>query len=690
MGVPGEKTWQGGEDSEQANQGAGEIRSPEAEDTSESLDDRQAEVDPGEDKAKNSPFQSRGSMTISGSSQNNIDEKPDKSVEQLNYSEITPDESRDILMRTEITRDEHSEIYDSTALDRYGLGPKYMVNIDDTKVGVSEIFFGRGESGKGARPHAMIYVENGEGRFAARNFYKSNSQNSWRLLPGMESNRGEARGNHHYYKSPYGEQAINAPVELQKTLDELYTNNLRRTEEKDNTENFDALLDEVFALPPEFDNHPQKSRPSDKPPLHIGAFWGDDQINNFDRAFRSEIGERPWMGYEEKYSGNRLTSPKDLVLDSDNSPDLSKELMSWQDAEGNTKRVFASKDGKMKYEFLTDEKGRSCLALVECANAGISSFGLRSQFVQTGDFTTPLYEYEGQTKGRGVDYGDLDDAHYPYYGMWRKYLSQAPFIREYTDYLRDQGVQVADLDDLVGRAEADRIYEIGCKIQDNEPLSKAELEFICQPEERFSYPESASSDLFYIKRHLRLGELFNAGLDLETIASVKHLNENNFEDFLRYGADPERIIDMLSWQAPAYFDVFLKYNESLDASQLYLDCDSLKNRDVEDQRKVVAALLDHGIDPENLSLDDYPECTLELVEILRAHDVSVDINSLTSDILDQIWYDMGDYDDNINIITEIAHEFSRLAEIGADKDRLAREALEVFQAIDHYRQEDES
>ena len=404
------------------------------------------------------PSEASGSTTENGERRRQPDE-----LQRIHA--IHPNLAKEVVKRTQLIRDAHAAINDATVLEDYNLEPKYMLEIDNATLFMSDIFWGREDSNElFGRPHAMVYVgRSGEKHITARNFYKSNSQNSWRLLPGAWDG--------YFYKSPHGEQALNAPVELQKALDELLLNRL---------------------------NHPPKS-PGYHPPQHIGAFWGKDKRSSFDDVFKAETQERPWMKFEKKYKDTKLRAPEELVLSKEDSPDLSHELISWQDAKGNTKRVFASKDKRLKYEFLTDKKGRSCLALIECADAKINSFGLRSQFVQTGDYTTPLYEYAVQAEGVKMRYGDLDDERYPYQGMWRRYLSQAPFIREYTDYLRSQGDLAADYDDIPGQAEEDMICEIIRKSIIQEPLSKQEKEFITRPNAQFCYPRTAEN----AKKNLR-------------------------------------------------------------------------------------------------------------------------------------------------------------------------------------------
>jgi hypothetical protein len=289
-----------------------------------------------------------------------------------------------------------------------------------------------------------------------------------------------------------------------------------------------AVLDELHVI---CLSHPSRV-PNCFPYQDIGWFGGDD-THDFDKAFRIEMQEYPWMGFVERTSKSILRSPKELVLDPEDSPVFSHGLMSWQDADGNTKRIFASKNGHLEYEFLTDKRGRSCLALVECIGAKINSFGLRSQFVQTGDLTTPLYEYADQTEGTENAYGDLDDELYPYYGMWRRYLSQSPLIREYADYLRSQGNLTADCDDITGQIEEGRICKIFCKILEKEPLTTQEVEYMCRPARQFSYPmtvKNAQKNLCSVvrkKERLKAAFLDTKRIDSESLARrLMYLNQH--------------------------------------------------------------------------------------------------------------------------------------------------------------------
>lgn len=411
---------------------------------------------------------------------------------QLKYYEIRSNSSRDdMLKRTELTPNDYAKVYDSTALVKYDLTPEYILELDDIIILVSRIFNVRFEE----RPHVVLYIENSKGGFIARNFYRSRSQGVWRFLPGVFNDGW-------FYKSPYGEQAINAPIELQKVLDELHGVYLER------------FIQNTGAFPPR----------------GIGGFGGDD-TKNFDVAFKTETQERQWMGFMVKTTRSVLGAPKELILNSEDSPDFSRELMSWQDVDGNAKRVFMSRNGQLKYEFLTNKKGASCLALIECANTKINSFGLHNQFVQTGDFTTPLYEYRRQTKGAETIYGDLDDCFSDSYcGMWRKYLSQIPVIREYTDFLRNQGCSVADYDDIAGQIEEDAICEIIRKIITNEHLTAREKEYICRTSNQFAYPETAKNAQENLRRLipkrevLKVRFLDNGRIDARSLARRIMLN----------------------------------------------------------------------------------------------------------------------------------------------------------------------
>ena len=373
---------------------------------------------------------------------------------QTKYYKISLSMGENIIKHTSVIVNNYANVYDSTALKKYDLAPRYMLELDNKTIFISRIFLGRGDDDlQSGHPRVILYIENGEGGFIARSFYRSKSQRTWRLLPGVFRD-------FYHYKTLYGEQAINAPIKLQKVLDELHI------------AYYMSCISEMDGC---------------HPPLDIGGFGGDD-TDDFDNAFEKEIQERSWAGGKRKVRKDVLSAPEELILDSEESPDFSHILMSWQDVDGNIKQVFVSKNRGLKYEFLTDKNGRSCLALVECADAKINSFGLRDHFIQTGDFTMPLYEYGRQTKGDKMNYSDLDDELHPYYGMWRRYLSQIPLIREYTNYLHSHGYLTADCDDVAGQIEEDKIYKIFCKIIKKEPLTTQEVDFMCRPAEQFLHP----------------------------------------------------------------------------------------------------------------------------------------------------------------------------------------------------------
>ena len=69
------------------------------------------------------------------------------------------------------------------------------------------------------------------------------------------------------------------------------------------------------------------------------------------------------------------------------------------------------------------------------ANATITSTGLKSEWVSSGDVCTPLLEYQTMTGGYGVPDGRGDG----YESMWENYLSLVPIIKRYLYTWGDEG-----------------------------------------------------------------------------------------------------------------------------------------------------------------------------------------------------------------------------------------------------------
>jgi hypothetical protein len=132
----------------------------------------------------------------------------------------------------------------------------------------------------------------------------------------------------------------------------------------------------------------------------------------------------------ERNAEGELPAPETVQLSDEQSPNFANKLASWRQDTSLYGRVhydvYPSNDGKLKYVFCRDVKGRSWVSGIE-NNSPLESTGLREEWLSGSALTTPAYEYAQQAG----DYGNDADARGHYVDMYKNYLSKVPVIQEY-------------------------------------------------------------------------------------------------------------------------------------------------------------------------------------------------------------------------------------------------------------------
>lgn len=326
----------------------------------------------------------------------------------VDITECLPEVSERILAATRIpnrdTRPRPGEIVTEDYKKNH-LEPKTSIRFEDVEVAVSDIFE--------AYDHKAVigYVKSGN-EYVARNFYQSNSQGDWRLLPDYAVDEYDRSV---WFGKGYSEEMTNLPSALQKALSRL----TRKVEIA--TENEAEKLFCSTARKYDSETYMSKRRRKE---LSSDAY--------------KEIDSTPAVSFGEL--SNVKDVPEDIHISKAQMPNFSHEIDSWESIAELygvlVNRVYASNDDKLRYTFSENRRGMAFISNIEYVSK-VTSSGVREKWVSGGDVETPLYEYESQASG----YGDASDRKVWYVSMWRNYLSKMEIIKE---YLKAQGKDSID------------------------------------------------------------------------------------------------------------------------------------------------------------------------------------------------------------------------------------------------------
>jgi hypothetical protein len=416
--------------------------------------------------------------------------------------------------------DYNGEILTIEALKQLDLGPRYRVRMGDATVCFSQTY--QPEKGRAA---VAAYVEK-DGKIFVRSYYRSNSQGVWRYLPDYDYHPASDGGvNMGRFGKGYNEESIALPIAIQKALSEIsHGGDALETGDIDPWLVFAGTAiggDVGGAFYREVDPQPQRLNGDfyDKPVkynispdiintqvdnvredamqaeqltrsaglrsqvVHLKALEKAGELELSSRSNVEEMGDArnfdelhdviDKMAGVPKLDTYFKTQPELINLNSEQSPDFSKLIDSWQQDTSLygpiTIEIFLSNDGELKFMFCKDEKGRAWIGGVE-NDSEIQSTGLRKSWIDGDDLMTPAYEYLHPSSDQTGGYGNENMKAGQYYvDMFKNYLSKIPVIQEYLrarphkiDSPSDQADQETDgsMPDFNLATDFDQLYSI--------------------------------------------------------------------------------------------------------------------------------------------------------------------------------------------------------------------------------------
>jgi len=277
-----------------------------------------------------------------------------------------------------------------------GMSPKYKI-----EQGGRTIYFSAPYQVGKNWVAVLGYVRDGN-TYVARTYYTSGSQALWRYLPRVTFNDENKIA---WFDKGYSEDSLPLPYQIQKFLGQVMDQEKPKLlQESEWTLLFAGTTnDQARTYKATIEPSPQKVTFKDDP----GAVGGYIAPEGLDFGHPSD---RPDFG--------RMLDNYTFI-----SPVYGSLIT----------RVFPSGNGKYKFTFMEDRKGRCWIANIE-TNGPLNTLGLSASWVKGGSFTVPAYEYAEQSYG----YGNFDDVVYKagttrvrYVDMWKNYLSKVPIIKEF-------------------------------------------------------------------------------------------------------------------------------------------------------------------------------------------------------------------------------------------------------------------
>lgn len=311
-----------------------------------------------------------------------------KSSQEVQLESLSSAESESVLTRALIEGAQYEgEKLTAEIIRDEGLGPKHKLTIGDTTIYLS----GPYELKQGRR--AIVgYVEK-EGIVRAKSYYQSNSQGLWRYLPFYLYRPALVFG------KGQNEKNIDLPPEAQKGVSQV----IQKEQIKKTTN--DSYL------------------------IFLGTAPKVDEYN-----FRDEFEVNPITIKGKIKTTKGKIPPEKISINNEQSPNFSSKKLEWTSENDLYGKIFyetfSSKDGNLDYTFCRDKNGRTWIGSIT-PNSEVGAAGTTKAWVDSGDLTTPGYEYKIANIDQTGGYGNEDDKKNAYVDMFKNYLSKNPIIKEY-------------------------------------------------------------------------------------------------------------------------------------------------------------------------------------------------------------------------------------------------------------------
>lgn len=254
---------------------------------------------------------------------------------------------------------------------------------------------------------ALIGIVTSHDKHYLRMFYISNSQSIWRVIPSMNVGIPKAP----LYDKGDNEHSLDLPPQVQAFLAENH------------------LGDSPIELPEEDLETIKKGA------LHI-SYDLDSMLSYSDSL--EYVGNQVELEYLIKgvtaHAGlARNVPPMQVVIsDSEDQPNFNTPILTFSLRNliyGRLEAsVYHSKNKRIEFTFVQDEKGRVFVSSITSSNSYLNSYGIADHAVIARDLTLPLWEYRIQVP-KGFQ-GHQNSLQTEYFDTWA-YLQQIPEIKKW-------------------------------------------------------------------------------------------------------------------------------------------------------------------------------------------------------------------------------------------------------------------
>ncbi len=336
---------------------------------------------------------------------------------------ISDEERSAIIAKTQV----HGDPYQGQRLTKEfllerGLGPQYKMEVGGKTLWFSSCAYNLTHG----RKAVIAYVEQ-NGIIVPRSYYLSNSQGVWRYLPEYRVQDGRIS----WYGKGFSEESVTLPAIVQQKLSHLVRNPHSVVDVGSNAEF-------IFAGTARCINY------------QLG------QSNPSPVTYRHEVKEKPQKlnGLFYPRTKGEKVNPELMhffELGAQQRPNIKQPSEEWTQKSSLYGDIYnavvPSYDGSVQYLFChtrkQDDFGKQqidkvWIGGVEFTRSPVQSTGLRRDWIDGGDLTTPAYEYIVQSKG----VGDFSDVKGDYVSM-SPYVNKIPFVAEYRIYLEERITKTA-------------------------------------------------------------------------------------------------------------------------------------------------------------------------------------------------------------------------------------------------------
>ena len=345
------------------------------------------------------------------------------------------DESEGLSILNNVKTEIHGSEYWGKTLTKQMLAENHLWPQFRAVLFGREIIYSQAFDIGSSRTALIGYVRDGD-KYVARTYYLSRSQVLWRYLPLVHLNK---EGKIDLYDKGYDQDSLNVPYQVQALFSKILTHGTLIFEHLSEKQRNLLFVGTAYVREPE--------QGGDEGDTAVRPTYADEVIATPDFKMA-----KPNVSLRDLKDPNlsKIRVPRGQ------SPALDQKLAQFKvlNAFGEwiTLRVYPSKDSTLNYIFAEDPQTRVWIAGIEVNSLQVNKVGIRTDWIEGGLLTMPLYEYSGYD----LNFGDETDSRKSYVGMWKNFLSKIPMIQDYLRHRADEDRALSEADTVIPTSDTER------------------------------------------------------------------------------------------------------------------------------------------------------------------------------------------------------------------------------------------